>query len=237
MSPEEQKKQVCLPDYQLSHEPLTRDKLRQAITHHPLQGAEQELHDALKLLETVDRSVSFFGSSRLKSNNVHYKQAKRLAYRIAQEGFTIVTGGGPGIMAAANEGAYDAGGRSIGFNIDLPKEQNLNKYVTENLGFKHFFTRKIALSFAAEAYIYFPGGFGTFDEFFEILTLVQTRKIEQVPIILVGADYWEYVHKLIKHELYEDHHAISKEDMSLYAITDDEDEILEIVKRAPLRCE
>ncbi len=233
---ERDKKRICLPDYELPRGPLTRKEFSRGVKQR-LANVYTELAEAFSLLDGVERSVSFFGSARLKDNNAHYKQAQRIAYRLAEEGFAIITGGGPGIMEAANRGAYDAGGRSIGFNIELPEEQNLNEYVTENIGFHYFFTRKVALSFAAEAYIYFPGGYGTLDEFFEVLTLVQTRKIERVPIILVGADYWNFVDRLIRHELYQDHKAINKEDMHLYTITDDEDEIVKIVKEAPLRLE
>src|SRR5690606_911950 len=113
-----------------------------------------------------------------------------LAQRLASEGFAVVTGGGHGVMAAANKGAYDAGGDSIGLNILLPKEQTLNSYTTENYEFDHFFGRKVAMTLAASAYIFMPGGFGTMDEFFEILTLKQTYRIPPIPIILVGNKFW-----------------------------------------------
>jgi len=179
-----------------------------------------------------------FGSARLPEDNEHYKQAQRIAYRIAKElDYAIITGGGPGIMEAANRGAYEAGGRSVGMTIHLPFEQTTSKYVKDELQFYFFFTRKVSMTFSAEAYLYFPGGFGTMDELFEILTLVQTEKIEKVPIILVGEDYWRPLDEFIKKTLLETHETISPEDLNLYTITDDEDKILEIVKNAPLRNE
>src|SRR3989344_5737821 len=228
-----EKKRVVLPDRALQREPLTREHLHKSFKQR-LADVYTELAESFDLLKSIDRSVTFFGSSRFTETNVHYKQAQRIAGRLAASGFAVITGGGPGIMEAANKGAYEAGGRSIGFNIELPMEQNLNAYTTEHLGFHYFFTRKVAMAFAPEAYIYFPGGFGTLDEFFEILTLVQTRKIEPLPIILVGVDYWKYVDRLVRHELYQDHQAIDRADMQLYTITDDDDEVIDIVTHAPL---
>jgi len=225
---------VNLPDSELSHQVLTRELLHKSFKTR-LADVYAELAESFDMLKTFDRPVTFFGSSKFNENNVHYKQARRIAARLAESGRTIITGGGPGIMEAANRGALDVGGRSVGFNIELPMEQNLNPYTTDNLGFHYFFTRKVAMAFASEAYIYFPGGYGTLDEFFEILTLVQTKKIEPVPIILVGVDYWKYVDKMVRHELYEDHNAIEKEDLNLYTITDDDDEVFELVTCAPVR--
>ena len=195
--------------------------------------AEKELENALRLVASIDRSVTFFGSARLKPNNVHYKQAQRLAGHISKLGFAVITGGGPGIMEAANKGAYEAGGASLGLNIELPFEQHLNPYTTNDFDFHYFFTRKVAMAFAAEAYLYFPGGFGTLDELFEMLTLIQTKKVPKVPVVLVGKDFWQPLHAFIEKQLYKDHKAISKSDMKLYHITDDEDEIIRIVKKAP----
>jgi len=233
---DDNKKRVVLSDRDLQRQPLTREHLHKSFKQR-LADVYTELAESFDLLKGIDRSVTFFGSSRFTENNVHYKQAQRVAARLAGAGFAVITGGGPGIMEAANKGAYEAGGRSIGFNIELPMEQNLNAYTTEHLGFHYFFTRKVAMVFAAEAYIYFPGGYGTLDEFFEILTLVQTKKIEVCPIVLVGSDYWNYVDRLVRHELYQDHKAIDKIDMNLYTITDDDDEIVDIVTHAPLRHE
>ena len=199
-----------------------------------MELVKEELETGLRLVGEIQRSVTFFGSARLDEKNIHYKQARRLGKRLAEEGFTIVTGGGPGIMEAGNRGAMDAGGDSVGLNIQLPYEQILNPYTTKSYGFHYFFTRKMVMAFAAEAYIFFPGGFGTLDEFFEILTLVQTKKIPKVPLICVGCDYWRHLDGFLQSELYDDHKAISKEDTDLYIVTDDEDEVVRILKEAPL---
>jgi len=227
-----EKKQVNLPDARLPHEALTVENLHSSFRDR-LDDVYAELAQAFELLTTVEKSVTFFGSARFAENNVHYKQARRLASRISDENFSIITGGGPGIMEAANRGAQDVAGRSIGLTIELPNEQNINPYVTEKLGFHYFFTRKVALAFAAEAYLFFPGGFGTLDEFFEILTLVQTGKVQKRAIILVGSDYWNSVDNLIQEEVYKKHKSVDERDMDLYTITDDENEIVEIVKNAP----
>lgn len=138
-------------------------------------------------------------------------------------------------MEAANKGAFEAGGASIGFGIKLPQEQELNKYLTGSVNFEYFFSRKTILFHSAEVYIYFPGGFGTMDELFEILTLIQTGKMPAVPIVLVGRDFWGPLLKIIEQELLNDEHTIDAKDTKLYKIVDSEDEILEIIKHAPIR--
>jgi uncharacterized protein (TIGR00730 family) len=198
----------------------------------------KEFNKGYNLIKKYPRSVSILGSARFKDDNIYYKQAESLAGRIVKElKYAVVTGGGPGIMEAANKGAYEAGGVSLGINIKLPKEQSVNKYVTESADFEYFFSRKTILFFSAETYVYYPGGFGTLDEFFEIATLIQTKKIPRVPIILVGKKFWEPFLELIEEELYEENSTINKEDMNLYKIVDDEDEIIEIIRRAPYRQE
>lgn len=195
---------------------------------------DKEFAETFKFIIQYPKSVTFFGSSRLKENNPHYIKAEFIAKRLSELGFTIVTGGGPGIMEAANRGAYEARGTSVGFNIKLPHEQQLNKYATAHLEYYYFFARKVALSFAAEAFIFFPGGFGTLNEFYEILTLVQTGRVLPMPIILVGKDYWDPIHELMRNHLYKRHQTISEKDFNLYTITDDDDHIIELVKNAPI---
>lgn len=194
----------------------------------------KEFTAAFKFLSNYPRSVSIFGSTRTPESDPHYQKARALASRIVRElHYSIVTGGSSGIMEAANRGAYEAGGNSVGLLIELPDNQPTNKYLTDHMGFHHFFSRKVALAFSAEAYVFFPGGFGTLDEFSEILTLVQTMKITRVPIILVGRDYWQplmsfFMGKMLKEKM------ISADDLSLFTLTDDDNEIIESIKNAPV---
>ena len=150
---------------------------------------------------------------------------------LSREGYTIVTGGGGGIMEAANRGAFEAGGKSLGLNIELPFEQDMNPYTTDSLNFRYFFSRKVMLAFGANGYIYFPGGYGTLDELFEIITLIQTRKMEIAPIILVGNDFWGDLDGFIRRQLLEGMHTISQDDHNLYTITEDVDLIKSIMNK------
>jgi uncharacterized protein (TIGR00730 family) len=146
----------------------------------------EEIRQGLNIISRYPKKVTFFGSARVKETDEEYQKARHLAYRLSKElGYTIVTGGAAGVMEAANRGAFEAKGHSVGLNIELPNEQRDNPYLTQEIPFHYFFTRKVTLTFAARLYIYFPGGFGTLDEFYEILTLVQTRKIHQVPIVCI----------------------------------------------------
>lgn len=198
----------------------------------------EEITQGLNIIERYPKKVSFFGSTRFTEANPYYQQARSLASRLVKDlDYTVVTGGGPGIMEAANRGAKEAGGHSIGLNIQLPKEQVANQYQTVSIPFHYFFTRKVTLTFASRLYIYFPGGFGTLDEFYEILTLVQNKKIHKVPIILVGAKFWERLDIDFHHKemLSEEFQTIEPEDTSLYTITDDIDTILHIAHDAQMR--
>jgi uncharacterized protein (TIGR00730 family) len=217
--------------------PITTKRIEEIIKKRE-KTTNKEFHVGYNLIKKYPRSVSILGSARFKEDNTYYKQAQSLSYRIAKElKYAVVTGGGPGIMEAANRGAYEAGGASLGITIKLPKEQGTNKYVTEFAEFEYFFSRKTILFFSAETYVYYPGGFGTMDEFFEIITLIQTKKIPKVPVVLVGKEFWQPLLALIKEELYEDNATINKDDMELYKIVDSEDEVLEIIKKAPYRQE
>jgi uncharacterized protein (TIGR00730 family) len=216
------------------HSPLTLEDLDKDVTER-VDRISKEFQDGFNLLKTFERSVTFFGSARTKGTGKYFKHARGLATKIVKElGYGIITGGGPGIMAAANCGAADAMGKSIGLTIKLPMEQKTNICLSHHMDFKYFFSRKVCLTYAAEAYVYFPGGFGTMDELFEILTLIQTEKIEKVPIILVGKKYWMEWEKFVKKTLLKNK-TIDKEDLNLYTITDDEDEIIEIIRKAPIR--
>lgn len=180
-----------------------------------------EFVSGFELLSKYKKAASFFGSARFSSKNEHYREAVKLAKMLSRDGYAIITGGASGIMEAANRGAYEAGGPSVGMNIKLADQQSLNKYVKDSEDFQHFFVRKVMLSFASQVYIFFPGGFGTLDEFFEMVTLVQTKKIHPIPIILVGRDFWQSVLKLITTELLKKHKTISPGDTSLYYLVDD----------------
>lgn len=213
---------------------LTKKEMH-AAAHERISLITREFKEGFSFLEDLPRSVTFFGGVNITEENPFYKKAEALAFRVAKElNYAVVTGGGPGIMEGANKGAFEAGGQSAGLTIQLPREQVVNPYLTKHLDFYYFFSRKVCLSFAAEAYIFFPGGFGTLDEFFEVLTLVQTKKIEQVPIILVGHEFWDGMYETMKNALLL-RKTIEPKDLNLFTITDDEDEIIEIIKNAPVR--
>jgi len=220
--------------HELLPEQLSFDEIHRIIKG-KVHRIDREFTRAFEFIKNYEKSVTFFGSARFNENNNHYKKARGLARKIAELGYIILTGGGGGIMEAANRGAFEDGKPSVGLNIRLPERQTLNSYITDSIQFDYFFVRKTALSFAAEAYIFFPGGFGTLDEFFEILTLIQTHKIRRVPIILVGVDYWNILNAFIKNVMLEQHNSINAEDINLYTITDDEDKILEIIKQVPIK--
>ena len=155
--------------------------------------------------------------------------ATDLAGRLAKRGFAVITGGSTGIMEAANKGAYEAGGASVGLNIRLSDTQSLNNYLTESLTFDHFFVRKTMLAFASEVYIFFPGGFGTLDEFFEIATLVQTKKINRVPIVLYGSEYWGPIMRQFEEQLLKKYAAIDAADLTIYKVVDSVDEAFDYI--------
>lgn len=214
------------------------------ISRTDIQKDEQKdlklIHDEFQrgfdFIKKYPKSVTFFGSARLKPGDSHYEEAKMLASEIVKAlNYTVVTGGGPGIMEAANAGAMEAGGSSIGLTIKLPHEQHNNKYVQESVDFQYFFSRKTILTFAAEAFIFFPGGFGTLDELFDVLTLVQTGKIPRVPIVLVGKDYWQPLDHFIKNELLKTHATIDAKDIELYLVTENHQQIIELIRSAPIQ--
>ena len=195
----------------------------------------KEFEAGFNFLINYPRSVTIFGSTKTVEGDQFYENAVALAGKIVKElHYSIITGGGPGIMEAANKGAFEAGGQSLGLTIELPGGQITNKYLTDKVGFHYFFSRKVCLAFSAEAYIFFPGGFGTLDEFLEILTLIQTHKIPQAPMILFGKDYWQPLEEYFKNTLVAED-KIKIEDLNVYTITENEEEILEIIKKAPVR--
>ncbi len=182
-----------------------------------------EFVEGFDALAEVGPAVSIFGSARVGRRNRYYGAARRLAAALVKEGFAIITGGGPGIMEAANRGARDAGGLSIGANIELPFEQGLNEYVDLGMEFRYFFVRKVMFVKYAEGFVIFPGGFGTLDELFEALTLIQTGKVENFPVVLYGKEYWDGMLEWIREKpLYEE--KISPQDLDLLIVTSDIDE-------------
>ncbi len=178
-----------------------------------------------RTLHSIGPCITVFGSARFKEDHKYYQTAREMGRRIAKKGFATMTGGGPGIMEAANRGAYEEGGVSVGCNIQLPFEQKPNIYMNKSITFEHFFVRKVLLTKYSYAFIIMPGGFGTMDEFFETLTLVQTKSISQFPIVLFGKEYFQPLMEMIEHMSREG--TISKSDLDLVLVTDDYDEAIE----------
>lgn len=198
-----------------------------------------EFVEGFQFLADCQKTVTFFGSARFKETDRWYKTARELAKMASNAGFSVITGGGPGIMEAGNRGASEGNkGDSIGLNIQLPEEQRVNPWVKKGHGFYYFFTRKVMLSFSAQAYVFFPGGYGTLDEVFEILTLVQTKKIfDKIPVILVGKDFWGAVDKWIKTKMLKEYKTVDPEDVGLYKIVDTAAEAFKIIKKSKPRKE
>ena len=190
-----------------------------------------EFVDGFDSLSVVKHpAVSIFGTARIGPDNPFYRQAEEIARGLAEAGYAVMTGGGPGIMEAGNKGAMEAGGTSIGLNIDLPFEQRQNRYANLPLEFKYFFVRKVMLIKYAMAFICMPGGFGTMDELFEAITLIQTRRIKSFPIILVGSDYWKGLIDWIKDSMLETG-KIEEKDLFIINQIDEVDEIVNFIKR------
>jgi uncharacterized protein (TIGR00730 family) len=182
-------------------------------------------------LADITNGVAIFGSARTSPNDPVYQAAKETAALLARAGFAVITGGGPGIMEAANRGAFEAGGMSVGCNIELPQEQGANSYQTLSLKFKYFFVRKMMFVKYSNAFIIFPGGFGTLDELFESLTLIQTKKIRDFPVVLYGARYWKGMIDWIR-DVALTEGKISANDLKLLHLTDSPSEIVEIISRS-----
>ena len=189
-----------------------------------------EFVEGYEKLSRIGPCVSIFGSSRTKPNHEYYQLAQRISQKITEHGYGIITGGGPGIMEAGNRGAHLAGGISVGLNIDLPFEQHDNPYIDsdKSIDFDYFFVRKVMFVKYSQGFVVMPGGFGTLDEFFEALTLIQTHKIDPFPLILVGSEFWGGLIDWIKNTLLKVGN-ISPEDIDLISLVDHEDEVLEIL--------
>jgi len=187
-----------------------------------------EFVDGFETLNRIGPCVSIFGSARVREDNAHYQLACNIAKALVEEGFGVITGGGPGIMEAANKGAFENKGISVGLNIHLPFEQSNNLYIDpdKNLQHRYFFVRKVMFVKYSQAFIAMPGGLGTLDELFEVLTLIQTQRINKVPIILVGRTFWSPLKHWIKHIMLETYHYVSPEDLDLMPIVDTPEEVI-----------
>lgn len=221
---------------------IPRDILMQAAMIR-LGDVDKEIQAGYNILRKYPRTVTIFGSARMLPEDKFYQKARDLSELLAYKGYTIVSGGGYGIMSAANQGAHEAiqrgaekaGGESVAFNIKLPREQTLNPYATESYEFQHFAPRKIVMTLFANAYVFFPGGFGTLDELTEILTLIQTGKTTQAPVILIGSNFWQKFDQFIDEALLE-HGCIAATDKDLYHITDDIEEAAQLIDANQTYC-
>jgi uncharacterized protein (TIGR00730 family) len=189
-----------------------------------------EFVDGFEELSNVENGVSIFGSARSKRTDRYYKLAEETAFRLVHNGHSVITGAGPGIMEAANKGAKKARGDSIGMNILIPTHQKPNKYVTRPLEFEYFFCRKVMFAKYSKALVAFPGGFGTLDEFFEVITLVQTKRMEPLPVILVGREFWKGMMHWIKNTLLP-HNMIERSDMGIFELVDKPEEVVAAINR------
>ncbi|KUG22408.1 hypothetical protein ASZ90_007812 [hydrocarbon metagenome] len=189
-----------------------------------------EIVEGIETLSNVHNAVTIFGSARIQPDNIYYQKTEKLARLLVQEKFSVITGGGSGIMEAANKGAAEAGGKSVGLNIKLPYEQKPNPYANIHLDYKYFFVRKVMFVKYAVAYVIMPGGFGTMDELFEALTLIQTKKIKAFPLILMGSEYWQGLIDWMKNTMVKDK-KILPADMDLIQVVDEPEDVVKLIKK------
>ena len=188
-----------------------------------------EFVDGFEELSEIGPAVTVFGSARSKPSDKYYKLAEQIAAKLVKAKYAVITGAGSGIMEAANKGAKEAGGKSVGLNIDIPVAQNPNKYVTQLLDFRYFFCRKVMFVKYAKAFVVVPGGYGTMDEFFESVTLIQTLRIRPFPVILIGKEYWSGLISWMKKQMLTNK-LIDKKDLNIFKVTDSADEVIRIIK-------
>lgn len=229
---------VCLPPIQPQKSRSGDDSLAGSPYFDFRSGASwrifrimAEFIEGFEFLADLKNEVTIFGSARTKPDDHYYKEAVRLAEMLGKAGYTVITGGGPGIMEAANRGASQAGGVSVGLNIQLPKEQRINPFVNKFRGFYYFFVRKVMLSASAQAYVYFPGGYGTLDEMFELLMLIQTKKMMKLPVILFGQEFFGQLFEWLGKKCLKGGY-IDAGDLELFTIVDTAEEAFEAVKRS-----
>lgn len=229
-----QKEIINVQTKDLPIKPLSRQELHNSTVDR-LALISEEFKNGFDFLKKYPKSVTIFGGGHFQEKDPYYISARSLGSKIATIlRYAVFTGGGPGIMEAANRGAFEAGGQSLGLTIELAHQQVQNRYLTHHIGFHYFFSRKVCLSFSAEAYVFFPGGYGTLDEFFEIITLVQTKKVERSPVILFGSGYWNPICEMMKKELLS-RGTIDQSDLGLFKITDSEDEVIKMIQNSPVR--
>ncbi len=210
-------------------EEIAENKLNAEDVERSLRYA-RDLERGLAKIRTYAQGVSVFGSARLPMDGKWCKLAEQLGYKLAQNGHPVITGGGPSIMEAANKGAYEAGGRSIGLNIQLAHEQHINPYVTDEMEFHYFFARKVMLTLSSKVYVFFPGGFGTLDEFSEILILMQEGKMPKMPMFLIGKSFWKPLDHFFATKM-TSLKTINDKDRKIYRITDDIDEVVKAANK------
>ncbi|TFH28467.1 MAG: TIGR00730 family Rossman fold protein [Bacteroidia bacterium] len=221
---------------------LNEDKILKAFKHktwNEIKSSDSwqifkimaEFVEGFEKMASIGPCVSLFGSARTKPDNRYYRLAEEIAFKLTQNGYGVITGGGPGIMEAANKGAQRGNGISVGLNIQLPFEQSSNPYIDADklITFKHFFVRKVVFQKYAQGFIVLPGGFGTFDEFFESATLIQTGKIGKFPIVLVGSEFWKGMVNWIEKVVQEEEKNISPEDLDLFRVVDTADEAVAVI--------
>ncbi|MBK9224588.1 MAG: TIGR00730 family Rossman fold protein [Flavobacterium sp.] len=225
-----------LQDFDNDEEKVIQDKLKQKTWNEirtndswAIFKIMSEFVNGYETMARIGPCVTIFGSARIKPEHEYYKLAEKIAFKISKAGYGVITGGGPGIMEAGNKGAHNGGGTSVGLNIELPFEQHFNPYIDKdkNLNFDYFFVRKVIFVKYSQGFVVMPGGFGTLDEMFEALTLIQTKKIGKFPIILVGSSFWAGLIDWIKAVLIEQERTVNAEDLNLFKVVDTADEVLE----------
>lgn len=219
---------LCMPNHTCV--PVTPTPLFTESPNWRIFRIMAEFIEGFEFLSKLKNEVTVFGSARAMPGSEHYEAARKLGGFLGKKGYTVITGGGPGIMEAANRGCTEAGGVSVGLNIELATEQRINPYVNKALGFHYFFTRKVMLSASAQAYVFFPGGFGTVDEMSEMLTLIQTAKIPRyVPLILYGKDFWQPFMDWVRNVIEKEHGYVESEEIRIIRIVDSPEEAMKII--------
>jgi len=195
-----------------------------------------EFVEGFQFLSQFKKEVTIFGSTRLSEDNKWYKEATKMGELLAEAGYTVITGGGPGIMEAANKGAFKVDPKkSVGINIELPKEQRINPYVGSSHAFYYFFTRKVMLAASAQAYIYFPGGFGTSDELFEMITLIQTKKMQPVPVVLIDKNFWQPFIEWVENKMVKEYHTVDMKERKIFKVCNSATEAMKYIKTSKER--